>query len=230
MPLMGMMMLMTVVTMMLTQNWIFNESFLQQLSDSASRPSDGRGWKGGGVEDQVSSMTVMMIMIIMAMMMVMVMMMISFLQKDKDKLTSYCPRSILVTQDPWVSRSSQTTTFPLFANINKCAFCQLGKCNNALGVILTPQITWIDVGYIYFVFSEQICLLFADVPARAALTYFSGTRSELLISKHIKRTDSIVYWHSVKTFANSWQKSLPSGRREQKLGGEKNTMIQIVSF
>ena len=41
-------MLMTVVTMMLTQNWIFNESFLQQLSDSASRPSDGRGWKGGG--------------------------------------------------------------------------------------------------------------------------------------------------------------------------------------
>ena len=61
MPLMGMMMLMTVVTMMLTQNWIFNESFLQQLSDSASRPSDGRGWKGGGVEDQVSSMTVMML-------------------------------------------------------------------------------------------------------------------------------------------------------------------------
>ena len=139
MPLMGMMMLMTVVMMMLTQNWIFNESFLQQLSDSASRPSDGRGWKGE--EDQVSSMTVMMIMIITAMMMVMVMMMISFLQKDKDKLTSYCPRSILVTQDPWVSRSSQTTTFPLFANINKCAFCQLGKCNNAVGVILTPQIT-----------------------------------------------------------------------------------------
>ena len=152
MPLMGMMMLMTVVTIMLTQNWIFNESFLQQLSDSASRPSDGRGWKGGGVEDQVSSMTVMMIMIITAMMMVMVMMMISFLQKDKDKLTSYCPSSILVTQDPWVSRSSQTTTFPLFANINKFAFCQLGKCNNALGVILTPQITWIDVGYIYFIF------------------------------------------------------------------------------
>ena len=131
MPLMGMMMLMTVVTMMLTQNWIFNESFLQQLSDSASRPSDGRGWKGE--EDQVSSMTVMM--------MVMVMMMISFLQKDKNKLTSYCPRSILVTQDPWVSRSSQTTTFLLFANINKCAFCQLGKCNNALGVILTSTIT-----------------------------------------------------------------------------------------
>ena len=129
MPLMGMMMLMAVV--MLTQNWIFNESFLQQLSDSASRPSDGRGWKGE--EDQVSSMIVMM--------MVMVMMMISFLQKDKDKLTSYCPRSILVTQDPWVSRSSQTTTFPLFANINKCAFCQLGKCNNALDVILTPQNT-----------------------------------------------------------------------------------------
>ena len=199
--------------MMLTQNWIFNESFLQQLNDSASRPSDGRGWKGE--EDQVSSMTVMM--------MVMVMMMMSFLQKDKNKLTSYCPRSILVTQDPWVSRSSQTTTFPLFANINKCAFCQLRKCNNALGVILTPQITWIDVGNIYFVFSEQICLLFADVPARAALTCLSGTRSELLISKHIK--------HSVKTFANSWQKSLPSGRREQKLGGgEKNTMIQIVSI
>ena len=149
-------------------------------------------------------------------------MMISFLQKDKNKLTSYCPRSILVTQDPWVSRSSQTTTFPLFANINK--FCQLGKCNNAVGVILTPQITWIDVGYIYFVFSEQICLLFADVPARAALTYFSGTRSELLISKHIKRTDSIVYWHSVKTFANSWQKSLHSELREQTLGGEKNTI------
>ena len=76
-------------------------------------------------------------------------------------------------------------------------------------------------------FREQIFLPF---PARVALTYFSGTRSELLISKHIKRTDSIVYWHSVKTFANSWQKSLPSGRREQKLGGEKNTMIQIVSI
>ena len=108
---MGMMMLMAVV--MLTQNWIFNESFLQQLNDSASRPSDGRGWKGE--EDQVSLMTVMMIRIITAMMMMMVMMMISFLQKDKDKLTSYCPSSILVTQDPWVSRSSQTTTFPLFA-------------------------------------------------------------------------------------------------------------------
>ena len=87
--------------------------------------------------------------------MVMVMMMISFLQKDKDKLTSYCPSSILVTQDPWVSRSSQTSTYPLFANINKFAFCQLGKCNNALGVILTPQITWIDVGYIYFIFLES---------------------------------------------------------------------------
>ena len=146
MPLMGMMMLMTVVTMMLTQNWIFNESFLQQLSDSASRPSDGRGWKGE--EDQVSSMIVMLIMIITAMMMVM----ISFLQKDKDKLASYCPRSILVTQDPWVSRSSQTTTFPLFANINKCAFCQLGKCNNALGVILTSKITWFSVGHIYLIF------------------------------------------------------------------------------
>ena len=96
---------------------------------------------GKGVEDQVSSMTVMMIMIITAKMMVMVMVVISFLQKDKDKLTSYCPRSILVTQDPWVSRSSQTTTFLLFANINKCAFCQLGKCNNALGVILTSTIT-----------------------------------------------------------------------------------------
>ena len=190
MPLMGMMMLMAVV--MLTQNWIFNESFLQQLSDSASRPSDGRGWKGGGVEDQVSPMIVMM--------MVMVMMMISFLEKDKDKLTSYCPRSILVTQDPWVSRSSQTTTFPLFANINKCAFCQLGKCNNALGVILTPQITWIDVGNIYFVFSEQICLLFAEVPARAALTYISGTRSELLISKHIKRTEL----HCILTFCQNF--------------------------
>ena len=68
MPLMGMMMLMTVVTMMLTQNWIFNESFLQQLSDSASRPSDGRGWKGE--EDQVSSMTVMMMVMVMMMMMV----------------------------------------------------------------------------------------------------------------------------------------------------------------
>ena len=95
MPLMGMMMLMTVVTMMLTQNWIFNESFLQQLSDSASRPSDGRGWKGE--EDQVSSMIVMLIMIITAMMMVMVMVMISFLQKDKDKvnrcLARYSPRA-----------------------------------------------------------------------------------------------------------------------------------------
>ena len=150
MPLMGMMMLMTVVTMMLTQNWIFNESFLQQLSDSASRPSDGRGWKGE--EDQVSSMIVMLIMIITAMMMVMVMVMISFLQKDKDKLTSYCPRSILVTQDPWVSRSSQTTTFLLFAKINKCVFCQLGKCNNALGVILTSTITWFSVGQSYFIF------------------------------------------------------------------------------
>ena len=76
MPLMGMMS-MPVVTMMLTQNWIFNESFLQQLNDSASRPSDGRGWKGE--EDQVSSMIVMMIRIITAMMMVMVMMKKSFL-------------------------------------------------------------------------------------------------------------------------------------------------------
>ena len=89
MPLMGMMMLMTVVMMMLTQNWIFNESFLQQLSDSASRPSDGRGWKGE--EDQVSSMTVMMIMKITAKMMVMVIMMISFLQKGKYKLTKQHP-------------------------------------------------------------------------------------------------------------------------------------------
>ena len=48
--------------------------------------------------------------------------------------------------------------------------------------------------------------------------------------KHIKCASPSVYWHSVKTFANSWQKSLPSGRREQKLGGgKKNTMIQIVS-
>ena len=129
---------------------------------------------------------------------------------------------LLSKQHPWwlktLGLGGQTTTFQVFANLNKCASCQQEYSHTStfsysliLKRIMTISITK----------NHQPQLILISCFANSADIYFGGCDTyfgtlNISAPKHIKCASSpSIYWHSVKTFANSWQKSLPQGKVNQ---------------